>query len=51
MKMMVEHHKGAVSMADTEKSKGSYKPAKDMAQDITKSQTAEIKEMDKLLGK
>ncbi|MFC4495639.1 DUF305 domain-containing protein [Streptomyces ovatisporus] len=51
LKMMIEHHEGAVSMAATEKSKGSYEPAKDMAQDISTSQTAEIKQMDKLLGK
>lgn len=51
LKMMVEHHKGAVSMAETEKSKGSYKPAKEMADEIIDSQNAEIKQMDKLLGK
>ncbi|QPP05329.1 DUF305 domain-containing protein [Streptomyces bathyalis] len=51
LKMMVEHHEGAVMMAATEKSDGKYKPAKDMAQDITTSQTAEIKQMNKLLGK
>jgi len=51
LKMMIEHHKGALSMAKTEKSDGAYKPAKDMAQEISSSQTAEIKQMDTLLGK
>lgn len=37
-------------MAKTEMSKGAYKPAKDMAQDIATSQTAEIKKMNGLLG-
>ncbi|MBK3639253.1 MULTISPECIES: DUF305 domain-containing protein [Streptomyces] len=49
--MMIEHHKGAVAMAGTEKAKGSYGPAKSMAGDIVDAQTAEITEMNKLLGK
>ncbi|MDH6218788.1 DUF305 domain-containing protein [Streptomyces pseudovenezuelae] len=49
--MMTEHHQGAVEMADTEKDKGGYGPAKDMAGDIVTGQTAEIAEMKKLLGK
>ncbi|MFE9095543.1 DUF305 domain-containing protein [Streptomyces sp. NPDC007264] len=49
--MMVEHHKGAVAMATTEQDKGAYGPATSMAGGIITSQTAEITEMDKLLGK
>ncbi|WP_314172136.1 DUF305 domain-containing protein [Streptomyces winkii] len=49
LKMMVEHHEGAVEMARTEKSDGAFEPAKDMAQDISTSQTAEIKKMKGLL--
>lgn len=49
--MMVEHHRGAVEMATTEKTKGRYGPAKAMADDIVTGQTAEITEMNKLLGK
>ena len=49
--MMIEHHKGAVQMAGTEKSKGAYAPATTMADDIITGQTAEIKEMNQLLGK
>jgi uncharacterized protein (DUF305 family) len=51
LEMMIEHHEGAVSMAKSEKSGGSYKAAKAMAGDIATSQTAEIKKMHKLLGK
>ena len=49
--LMVEHHEGAVEMAETEKAKGAYAPAKAMADDIVTGQTAEIEEMNKLLGK
>jgi uncharacterized protein (DUF305 family) len=49
--MMVEHHEGAVEMATTEKDKGQYGPAKELAADIITAQTAEIEEMNKLLGK
>ncbi|WP_330349917.1 DUF305 domain-containing protein [Streptomyces sp. NBC_00582] len=49
--LMVEHHEGAVEMARTERGKGGYQPAKDMAGDIVTGQTAEIAEMNGLLGK
>jgi uncharacterized protein (DUF305 family) len=49
--MMIEHHKGAVEMAGTEKAKGAYGPATSMADGIVTAQTAEITEMNKLLGK
>ncbi|MFD4605067.1 DUF305 domain-containing protein [Streptomyces sp. NPDC058464] len=49
--MMVEHHQGAVEMAGTEKAKGAYGPATSMAAGIVTAQNAEIKEMNKLLGK
>ncbi|MFJ9566650.1 DUF305 domain-containing protein [Streptomyces fuscichromogenes] len=49
--MMVEHHRGAVEMAGTEKAKGGYGPATSMAASIVTGQNAEIKEMNKLLGK
>ncbi|MEV2216977.1 DUF305 domain-containing protein [Streptomyces sp. NPDC050997] len=49
--MMIDHHKGAVDMAGTEKSKGEYGPATSMADDIVTAQTAEMTEMNKLLGK
>ncbi|MFF6783358.1 DUF305 domain-containing protein [Streptomyces sp. NPDC012510] len=49
--MMIEHHEGAVEMAETEKDKGAYGPATAMSDDIVIAQTAEIAEMNKLLGK
>ncbi|MFF3375943.1 DUF305 domain-containing protein [Streptomyces sp. NPDC002680] len=49
--MMIEHHKGAVKMATTEKAKGSYGPATAMADDVIRTQNAEITEMNKLLAK
>ncbi|WP_314174587.1 DUF305 domain-containing protein [Streptomyces winkii] len=51
LEMMTAHHQGAVEMARTEESKGSYKPAKDMARDIRRAQTGEIREMRELLKK
>ncbi|NEE13231.1 DUF305 domain-containing protein [Streptomyces sp. SID7499] len=49
--LMVEHHEGAVEMAETEQGKGRHAPAKAMAADIVTAQNAEIGEMNKLLGK
>ncbi|MFD8811704.1 DUF305 domain-containing protein [Streptomyces sp. NPDC059627] len=49
--MMVQHHQGAVEMAGTEKAKGDYGPATSLAAGIVTAQNAEIKEMNKLLGK
>ncbi|MFD3959241.1 MULTISPECIES: DUF305 domain-containing protein [Streptomyces] len=51
MEMMIKHHEGAVAMAKTEKADGAYEPAKKMADAIITSQTAEITQMNKLLGK
>lgn len=51
MEMMIEHHEGAVAMAETERADGSYAPAKKMAGQIISSQTAEIDRMSELLGK
>ncbi|MFG3237262.1 DUF305 domain-containing protein [Streptomyces antibioticus] len=50
LRMMIEHHKGAVAMAETEQADGAYAPAKAMAGDIITSQTAEITRMSALLG-
>jgi uncharacterized protein (DUF305 family) len=51
LNLMVEHHEGAVDMAETERTKGRYAAATAMADDIVTAQTAEIEEMNKLLGK
>ncbi|MGX1908009.1 DUF305 domain-containing protein [Streptomyces phaeochromogenes] len=49
--MMVEHHEGAVEMAETEKADGKYGPAMKLADAVMTAQTAEIKQMNKMLGK
>ncbi|MEU8751757.1 DUF305 domain-containing protein [Streptomyces chartreusis] len=49
--LMVEHHEGAVEMAESEKAEGRYGPATELADAVVTAQTAEIKEMNKLLGK
>ncbi|MFH9818229.1 DUF305 domain-containing protein [Streptomyces sp. NPDC017230] len=51
LEMMIKHHEGAVEMAGAEQADGSYAPAKKMAGDIVTSQSAEIDQMNKLLGK
>ncbi|MET9431111.1 MULTISPECIES: DUF305 domain-containing protein [unclassified Streptomyces] len=51
LELMVKHHQGAVEMAKKEQAEGSYAPAKKMADDIVAAQSAEITEMNKLLGK
>ncbi|MDG9714856.1 DUF305 domain-containing protein [Streptomyces sp. DH10] len=51
MEMMIKHHEGAVSMAKTEKTEGAFPDAKKMADAIITSQTAEITQMNDLLGK
>ena len=40
--MMIKHHEGAVEMAKTETEKGRYKPALDLAENISTSQSKEI---------
>jgi uncharacterized protein (DUF305 family) len=50
LETMVEHHEGAVEMAEAEKADGQYKPAVDLAGDIIESQTAEIEKMQELLS-
>jgi uncharacterized protein (DUF305 family) len=49
--MMVQHHEGAVEMAETEKADGRYAPATKLADDVITAQTAEIEQMNKMLGK
>jgi len=50
LEMMVEHHEGAVEMAQAETEDGQYKPAIDLADNIVSSQTGEIETMKGLLG-
>ncbi|MFD6194518.1 DUF305 domain-containing protein [Streptomyces sp. NPDC060275] len=51
MEMMIKHHEGAVDMAKTEQADGTYGPAKKMAGEIIDSQSAEIEQMNELLGR
>ncbi|MER7605497.1 DUF305 domain-containing protein [Nocardioides sp. NPDC127503] len=50
LKMMIEHHEGAIEMSETEQDEGQFKPAVDLAGTIIESQTAEIDTMEKLIG-
>jgi uncharacterized protein (DUF305 family) len=50
LSMMMNHHEGAVEMAQTEQTDGQYEPAITLAEDIEKSQTAEIDAMRALLS-
>jgi len=47
--MMTEHHSGAIDMAKTELSQGTYADAKALAQSITTSQAAQVTQMKDLL--
>ncbi|MER6974519.1 DUF305 domain-containing protein [Nocardioides sp. NPDC057767] len=47
--MMIEHHEGAIEMAQTEQADGEFPDAKAMAADIETAQTEEIKTMQALL--
>ncbi|MGQ4468209.1 DUF305 domain-containing protein [Streptomyces anthocyanicus] len=49
--LMIKHHEGAVEMARTEQADGAHGPAKKMAGEIIDSQSAEIEQMNALLGK
>ncbi len=49
LEMMVEHHEGAVAMAETELAEGSFQPALDLAGEIAASQSDEIALMERLL--
>ncbi|MFF8289554.1 DUF305 domain-containing protein [Streptomyces sp. NPDC016309] len=51
LELMVEHHRGAVAMARTERAQGSHPPAKALAGEIIASQSAEITEMNRLRGR
>ena len=50
LQLMIEHHQGAVEMAGTEQSEGTFQPALDVAESIESSQRAEIERMEELLA-
>ncbi len=49
LKMMIQHHEGAITMAEAQESNGAYEPAKQLAASIIAGQSAEITTMKKLL--
>jgi uncharacterized protein (DUF305 family) len=49
LEMMIEHHRGAVEMAQTEVQSGAYPEAKQLAQNVITTQQGEITEMETLL--
>lgn len=50
LEMMIEHHEGAIEMADEEQQNGEHAQAVAMAQDIADAQAEEISTMKNLLG-
>ncbi|GGD09678.1 DUF305 domain-containing protein [Nocardioides daphniae] len=50
LRMMIEHHEGAIEMAETEQEEGRFEPAIDLAGEIVESQTAEIETMQEMLA-
>ncbi len=50
LQLMIEHHNGAIQMAQTEQFKGKYQAAIDLAAQIEESQQAEVVAMQALLG-
>ena len=50
LSMMIEHHEGAIEMAQSEQANGEYPDAIDLAETIERTQAAEIKAMKELLG-
>jgi len=51
LEMMIEHHRGAIEMAETEAAEGRYPDAVSMARSIKSSQEAEIGRIEQLLGR
>jgi len=49
LKMMIEHHKGAIEMASIEEADGTYPRAVSLAKKIQQDQAAEISKMESLL--
>jgi uncharacterized protein (DUF305 family) len=49
LELMIEHHEGAVAMAEAELEEGTFEPALDLAEGIASSQTDEIERMQAML--
>ena len=50
LEMMIEHHEGAIEMAQTEIEDGKYPDAVKLAESIETAQAAEVEQMQGLLG-
>lgn len=48
--MMIEHHEGAIAMAEAQQENGQYPPAVELAQQIVTSQKAEIQKMESMIS-
>ena len=51
LEMMVEHHEGAIEMAEAEQADGRYEPAVHLAEHIAQSQADEVQAMEELLAR
>lgn len=49
--MMIEHHKGAITMAQDEQKNGRNATAKKLAADVVKNQSAEVEKFEKILDR
>ncbi|MER7895225.1 DUF305 domain-containing protein [Streptomyces sp. NPDC096046] len=49
--MMIEHHKGAITMAEDEQKKGRNDPARKLAADVVKTQSAEVETFERILDR
>ncbi|MEU2267067.1 DUF305 domain-containing protein [Streptomyces olindensis] len=49
--MMIEHHKGAITMAEDEQKNGRNATAKKLAADVVKTQSAEVEKFEKILDR
>jgi uncharacterized protein (DUF305 family) len=50
LKMMIEHHEGAIEMAQNEQAEGHHEGAIDLAENVESAQQDEIATMETLLG-
>lgn len=50
LELMIEHHEGAVAMAEAQQAEGTFRPAVELAGQIVESQRAEIETMQDLLA-
>lgn len=50
LEMMIQHHEGAIDMAQAEQADGHFEPALELARSIADSQQAEVDTMEKLMS-